>query len=230
MARYWEVDFARGVAVILMLLFHFYFDSYYFGKIQLEGFFWYLFPRIIGGMFIFISGVTFTFSYKGFRHALRRSAKFGAIALGITAATYLISAEEFVLFGIIHFFCLASLLAVFFAGKKKLSFLLGLSIAIFGFYIQQFRFQVAYFSWLGFIPEGFRTLDYYPIMPWFGVFLLGMTFGYRINLKIKNYRENLVSFLGRHSLIVYLIQHPIIVILLQLYYGDIFGILIEKNF
>lgn len=230
MVRYWEVDFARGIAVILMVLFHFYFDSYYFGKIQLEGFFWYLFPRIIGGMFIFISGFTFSFAYKGFKHALRRAAKFGVIAIGITIATYILSADEFVLFGIIHFFTLASLIAVFFAGKKNLSFLLGLAIAIFGFYIQQFRFQITYLSWLGLIPEGFRTLDYYPLMPWFGIFLLGMSFGYRINLKSKIYRENPINFLGRHSLMIYLIQHPIIVILLQLYYGDIFEILIEKNF
>lgn len=217
--RYWQIDFARGIAVILMLFFHLFFDASYFQKIELSGVFWFVFPRFIGGMFVFISG--FTLSYSKNRNFARRIAKFATIAIAITIATAIIAPEEFVIFGIIHFFALASFLAIFFVKREKICLLLGTILTILGFYIQQFRFPFWHLLWLGFIPQGFRTLDYYPLLPWFGVMLLGIYFGKKIKIRASDYKGGFVSFLGRHSLLVYLLQHPIIVLLLHLYYGDV---------
>lgn len=224
MIRYWQIDFARGVAVILMLFFHSFFDASYFGKIELDGVFWFLFPRFIGGMFIFISGFTFGQVYENYiekRKVIWRSAKFATIAIAITIATAIFAPDEFVVFGIIHFFAAASLLAVLFVKRERLCFFLGLCLTILGFYMQQFRFSFWHLFWLGVIPEGFRTLDYYPILPWFGVTLLGIYFGKKIKLSASNYKGSIVSFLGRHSLAIYLLQHPVIVLLLHFYYRDI---------
>lgn len=225
MTRYWQIDFARGTAVILMLIFHLFFDASYFQKIELDGVFWYVFPRLIGGMFIFISGFTLGHLYREFgykaRKSLQRCAKFTSIAIVITVATIMFDPEKFVVFGIIHFFAVASLLSVLFVKKDRLCLVLGFILIIFGFYIQQFRFPFWHLLWLGMIPEGFRTLDYYPLLPWLGVLLLGIYFGKKVKLKPSEYKGGIVSILGRHSLAIYLLQHPIIVILLHLYYRDI---------
>uniref|UniRef100_A0A7J2TIZ1 DUF1624 domain-containing protein n=1 Tax=Archaeoglobus fulgidus TaxID=2234 RepID=A0A7J2TIZ1_ARCFL len=217
--RYWQIDFARGIAAILMLVFHFFFDASYFGKIELEGFFWFIFPRIIGGMFIFISGFTIGQTLKGFN--LKRFLKFSAIALAITAVTFIFTPEEFVIFGIIHFFALASILAVPFSRRPRICLIFGIKLVLIGIYIQQFRFPFYHFLWLGIVPEGFRTLDYYPLLPWFGFMLIGIYFGRKVKIKASNYKGGLVSFLGRNSLKIYLIQHPVILLILQILYGDI---------
>lgn len=221
--RYWQIDFARGIAVILMLFFHLFFDASYFKKIDLSGAFWFVFPRFIGGMFIFISGFTLSYTSKNrdLSRTLRRVAKFALIATAITLATMLFAPDEFVVFGIIHFFALASLLAIFFVKRENVCLILGICLMLLGFYLQQFRFPFWHLFWLGLIPEGFRTLDYYPLLPWFGVMLLGIYFGNRIKLRAVNYRGGFVSFLGRHSLAIYLIQHPAIVLLLHIYYQDV---------
>ena len=96
--RYPEIDFARGIAVILMLIFHSFFDAYYFGKIELSGAFWYYFPRFIGGMFIFISGFTMAVVRPKPKRVLRKVFKLSAIALLITAVTYYFVPNSFVVF------------------------------------------------------------------------------------------------------------------------------------
>ena len=222
--RYWEIDFARGTAVILMLIFHIFFDAYYFGKISLNGAFWYYFPRFIGGMFIFISGFTTSVVYsKRKRRILRKVLKLAALAAMITAATYIFDPQEVVVFGILHFFTLATLASIAFIGKPILCLILGTILFVLGIHIQQITVSTPLFIWLGLIPENFTTLDYYPFLPWFGVFLLGMFAGnyYKPVRNIQFAGRELVTFLGRHSLKIYIIQHPIIVLVLHLFYGDI---------
>ncbi|MEM1576426.1 MAG: heparan-alpha-glucosaminide N-acetyltransferase domain-containing protein [Archaeoglobaceae archaeon] len=226
--RFWEIDFARGIAVILMLIFHLFFDAYYFGKIKLEGDFWFWFPRFIGGMFIFISGFTFSIAYKNFKRVLRRTLRLLLIALGITIATYIFAPDKMVIFGIIHFFALASVFGFLFLGKPFLSLSVGILFLIANFHVSELLIKEPYLVWLGIMPYGFRTLDYYPMIPWFGVFLLGMFFGSYYRRESSNYWSNPINFLGRHSLAIYLIQHPVIVFLLQVYYGDILGQLITS--
>ncbi|MEM0214364.1 MAG: heparan-alpha-glucosaminide N-acetyltransferase [Archaeoglobaceae archaeon] len=226
--RFWEIDFARGIAVILMLIFHLFFDAYYFGKIKLEGDFWFWFPRFIGGTFIFISGFTFSIAYKNFKRVLRRTLRLLLIALGITIATYIFAPDKMVIFGIIHFFALASVFGFLFLGKPFLSLSVGILFLIANFHVSELLIKEPYLVWLGIMPYGFRTLDYYPMIPWFGVFLLGMFFGSYYRRESSNYWSNPINFLGRHSLAIYLIQHPVIVFLLQVYYGDILGQLITS--
>ncbi len=74
----------------------------------------------------------------------------------------------------------------------------------------------------GITYNGFATLDYEPLIPWFGVVLLGVSLGLVI---YKNgVRQGLLTllgemprilaplcFLGRHTLIIYLVHVPIII-------------------
>jgi len=220
--RYPEIDFARGVAVILMLIFHYFFDAHYFGKINLYGMFWYFFPRFIGGMFIFISGFTLSVVKPNVDRLAKKVIKLSLLALLITAVTYIFVPEEFVVFGILHFFSAATLLGYVFLKRVKLCLPVGVLIFASGIYLQNIRVETEYLVWAGVMPHGFRTLDYYPLLPWFGVFLLGMYFGnYFKSTKYNSLFENPVSKLGQKSLQIYMLQHPVIILILQIIYGDI---------
>jgi uncharacterized membrane protein len=65
-----------------------------------------------------------------------------------------------------------------------------------------------------------HTIDYFPILPWFGVCLLGITLGnilYKDNKRrfplpdLSHYKPTKpFSWLGQHSLAIYLVHQPII--------------------
>ncbi len=72
---------------------------------------------------------------------------------------------------------------------------------------------------LGVVPEGLFMPDYRPLLPWFGVVLIGLFFGNAAYLpwRVKTPAAKAppyaapVAFLGRHTLLVYLVHQPIII-------------------
>ena len=64
--RYWEVDAVRGVAIVMMVIFHFLWDLWVFGvlpNIVLYDGFWKYFQRTTATLFIILVGVSLTISY-----------------------------------------------------------------------------------------------------------------------------------------------------------------------
>lgn len=171
-------------------------------------------------MFIFISGFTMAQLMKKEINWIR-ILKFSSIAAMITLITMFFVPEEFVSFGIMHFFAISSILAIFFVERERMSLILGITFIVIGFYLQQFRFPFEFLFWLGLIPKNFVTLDYYPLLPWFGVMLLGIYAGRKVRLNRSKYRGGIICYLGRNSLAIYLVQHPVIILILHAYYGDI---------
>ena len=79
--------------------------------------------------------------------------------------------------------------------------------------------------WIGLMTHKPPTEDYVPLLPWFGVVLLGLFAGPRIigfarrTAGVLN-RHGLVRGLalaGRHSLIIYLLHQPLLIGTLFLY-------------
>ncbi len=219
------VDFLRGVAVILMLIYHVFFDLSYFNKISLNSLFWYFFPRFIGGMFIFISGISLTLARRKYGKRLlvasvKRGIKFFCLGLLITIIT--LPTRCYVRFGILHFFGIAVILGSFFSAFRVLSLLAGFALILTGITIQNVGVANKYAFWLGFKPK-ICMLDYYPLLPWFGFMLIGIAIGNSLNLDLKIPKIlRPITLLGRKSLLIYLIQHPLILLLMQAYYGDVF--------
>ena len=114
LARLWEVDAIRGVAIVLMIFYHFVWDLNYFGLYQanlLTGP-WQWFARGIATFFLFVMGVSLTLSDTResqrwgqpppFTKYLWRGGKIFGLGLIITLATYFFIGRGFVIFGILH--------------------------------------------------------------------------------------------------------------------------------
>jgi len=235
--RFWEIDLLRTIAIVMMITFHVLYLLNYF-NIQNTGVpgvqygFWWWFPRVTGGTFIFTAGVSLTITYSKSKRTsgfLLRGLKIFAWGIGITLLTWLIAPDKYVLFGILHFFGIAFILAHFFLRFRFINLILGAALMALGTYLLEQRILVDFpwLLWLGLMPHDFSTLDYWPLLPWFGLFLVGMFFGKILypqgnrRLNIHEFSNPITSALtlpGRHPLVIYLAQWPIVIgVLLALY-------------
>ena len=239
--RFWEVDSLRGLAIVMMVTFHFVFDLDYFGiySFNISSGFWWLFARITAFIFIFLVGVSLSLSYsrttllnnygtekKLFLKYLKRGLKIFSYGLIITIASWIFIREGFIVFGILHLIGLAIIFEYVFIKRTYTNLLLGIIFIAAGIYLTGFRFDFYSLLWLGFTPNNFYTVDYFPILPWLGVVSIGLFFGnmlYKNYIRqfklpdLSNYRLIKASdFLGRHSLLIYFIHQPIIITLLYI--------------
>jgi len=226
MERSQFIDIVRGVDVLLMVTFNCSVTLSYFRLTQPSNNFlyWSVFPIIIASIFIFLSGTSAYASYKSRKKEfektyLKRGVKLLVFSAAITLFTYVFVPSATILFGILHFFAITSFVVPFFVKNKKIIFLAGVLIILLGLYLQTKQFDFSYLLWLGLVPKNFLTLDYFPIMPWFGVLLLGVYFGKDFlkktaNIKFKNKFANIFTFFGKNSLVIYLVHQPILVVLL----------------
>ena len=240
--RFWEIDSLRGLAIVMMVTFHLIFDLYYFGIFGFNvhsGFLWW-FARVTAFIFIFLVGVSLSLSYSRtalsanygsqkslFYKYLKRGLKIFGYGLIITAVTWLFIGEGFIIFGILHLIGIAIIIEYIFLKHKYANLFLGLIFITAGIYLTSFTFDFYGLLWLGFTPNNFYTLDYFPLLPWLGVVSLGIFLGntlyqnYTRHFKLPNFSKysliRLSGFLGRHSLLIYIIHQPLLIIILLIF-------------
>lgn len=236
--RFWEVDFARGIGIIMMVISNFVTDLQYFLNYSQHQPFWKVFAYTTASIFVFISGLSFWISYsrsikknsKPYKKYFIRSGKLFGLGILITLTTYLLLESGTVYFGILHFLGAANILAILFYSFGKLNFFLALFFILGSFIVSDITLNTYLLLPFGIIPENFFTLDYFPVFPWFGVYLLGLTFGstaYPQGTRkpdIPFPKMPLVEFIcwaGRNTLKIYIIHQPVLVGLLLLIYGDL---------
>ncbi len=229
--RFWQIDFARGLAVVLMVIFNWSVALSYFNIFTAGGgwLYWWLFPRLIAGAFILLAGISFFIMAEKIKNSeelkkksFLRGAKIFALGILATAATFFLTPTQTIWFGILHFFGVAFLLAPFFRNFGRANLILGLLLLAAGFYLNSLPQQNPSLLWLGLPPENFQTFDYFPLLPWFGVFLVGIFTGEKFyssekrNIRFSTQPKFLegINFLGRHSLKIYVAHQPLLIVLL----------------
>jgi uncharacterized membrane protein len=241
-ARYWEVDTVRGVAIILMVYYHLMWDLNFFGVVQINMLSgpWQWFARGIATMFISVMGISLVLSYNRarakmkqgqlFQKYLRRGGKIFGLGLVITLGTYLFldfqGGRGFVIFGILHLigFSIAAAYPFLPYRRRWISLMTGLVFIGLGVYLEGQVSLEPWLIWLGVKQAGRLMVDYYPVLPWFGVALLGIFLGYALypggvaRFQLPNEFDfpmvQGLSFLGQHSLVIYVVHQPILMAIL----------------
>lgn len=232
--RFQILDLLRGFLFLNMAAYHFLYDwVFLFGQpcAFLQSQYAYLWQQLICSGFILLAGCCCTLS--------RRPAKHGLQILGcglvITAVSWLIMPQERILFGILHFtglsYLLTGLLKPVFRSLPAWPMLL-LSALLFvvtkGIYygylgilhyaLWQLPAQCYQSAWLfplGLPSASFFSGDYFPLIPWFFLFLAGYWGGplllqSKLFANIQHWKLPALNWIGRHTLALYMLHQPVI--------------------
>lgn len=234
--RSWEIDALRGVAVILMILFHFLFDLKFFGKENWGGVrdlpqaFWDWFSGFIATLFLFVVGISAHLRFqkdRGHRwhHSIRSSVKILAGAACVTTASILFNPELPIYFGILHCIGIMVLILPLCANLHISNLLGGFGVIALGtWFLNEVHAATPVLLWLGIRPSPYPMGDYFPLIPWGGIALVGLFTSQFFHLPSRQSilgkkmgsgpLARFLCFLGRHSLLIYLIHQPIVLGLL----------------
>ncbi|MFQ5575444.1 MAG: heparan-alpha-glucosaminide N-acetyltransferase [Anaerolineae bacterium] len=229
---YWRAsEEVKGFAIVLMVIFHFTWDLSYFGVYRgnMLSTPWQTFARSIASTFIFVMGVSMTLSYHRLKAAgrsglfwkyLRRGGKIFAWGIVITAVTYVAVRDGFVVFGILHLLGASLVLAYPFVRFRWGSLAAGIGLIGAGVAVNRLASPSPWLLWLGVKQFGRYMVDYYPLLPWSGLALVGVFAGQtlypagRARVSLPDLSGAPVvrglSFLGRHSLVIYLLHQPLL--------------------
>lgn len=233
--RFWEIDTLRGVAILMMITYHLVWDLWAYqivpGINPFEGF-WKYFQRATAGLFLTLVGVSLVVvtlhrlgdratatSLPSFRPYLLRGLRIFGWGLVVSLVMWA-SGMGYVHFGILHLIGFASIAAYPFLRRRWLNLALWIAFNVAGYFLLERTFSFPWLLWLGFVPQAYYPNDYFPVIPYFGVVLLGIFLGNSLYSR-EGRRFHLpplgellplrgLQWLGRHSLIIYLIHQPLL--------------------
>lgn len=229
------LDELRGVAIILMVIYHILYSMAFIFKLEFSYSLLYhatKFQPIIPILFISLCGITCSFSHNN----LKRGAKLFAVAIIVTIITAVFMPSTTIIFGILHFLGIS--LIIYSLTEKwidKLNIYIG-AVASLVLYIVTYNIINRYIGFksliyfdlpsqlynfyplfiIGLPTAEFSSGDYFPLIP--NIFLL--LFGIYIGKIIKEkgapdfmYKKLCppLDFLGKHSLVIYVIHQPVII-------------------
>ncbi|MHB8962891.1 MAG: heparan-alpha-glucosaminide N-acetyltransferase domain-containing protein [Saccharofermentanales bacterium] len=232
--RAFELDFLRGLAIIMMILHHLIYDLRYIMGLDL--FAWqesYFFEYWVRAPFVFIflivSGICCTFSKSN----IRRSIRMAAVAVAFSAVFYIVSivtsSEMYVFFNIIHILAVGTFIYSILEHMEKKKVIQDIRLPL--------LVLVVIFMWLEYplsklplsmIPallplheqfaSGLGMADYMPLVPWIGLFFAGAVIGRLFYTERRSLLPRMPAFVrrislpfefvGRNSLIFYIFHQP----------------------
>lgn len=237
-SRFWEIDFLRGLAVIIMIIYHIFFNLNIFGdySFNTSSGLWLIMGRTAAIVFLTLVGISLYLSCSReiklfgkkppFIKFFKKGVTIFSWGLIITLLTWIFIRDNFIIFGILHLIGLSIIISYPILKLQRYNLFFAVPWIFGGFFLRKQTFNYPSLLWLGFIPGNYSSYDYYPLLPWFGFVLLGISLGdifyrnYVRKINLPDY-SNLVfikeiAILGHYSLLIYLIHQPIIILILQL--------------
>ncbi|HED18954.1 MAG TPA: DUF1624 domain-containing protein, partial [Gammaproteobacteria bacterium] len=160
------VDALRGVAIVLMVVYHFCFDLSYFALAEFNFYrdpFWLHARTFILSMFLLLVGVSLVLASGrklDTRRYMKRLALLIASAVLITISTRWMFGERFIFFGVLHFIALASVLGLLFVRAGWVNLVLGITIILLANRYQFHWFDTPGWRWIGLMTHKPQTEDY----------------------------------------------------------------------
>ena len=228
------IDCIRGFALINMIIYHLLWDLVYIYDVNID---WYdkmpgtIWQFCICFTFIILSGFCFHLG----KHKVKRALYIIGGAVIISLVTYIVMPQDKILFGILWFMGTAMLIMILLDKVLiKVSSLMGIFISFFMFILTKNigGGRICFFKWdifelpqwlysnlitayLGFPPMDFSSADYFPIIPWIWIYIMG----YFIYLYCKKkdllkyfsgYNVRFLQWLGKHTLLIYMVHQVVI--------------------
>lgn len=226
------VDALRGVALALMAAYHFCFDLDYFGAIHVsfnDQPFWLAARALIVSLFLGLVGASLVLADRGGQRRAywRRIGLLAACSVLVSLSSFVMFPQRWIFFGVLHFILAASLVGPLFLSWHRLNLALGVALVGLGVWAQHPAFDRPWLQWIGLMTFKPATEDYVPLLPWFGVVLLGMAAAPALlaaappllHWRARGIPARGLALAGRHSLAIYMLHQPLLMGLLYLWFA-----------
>lgn len=222
--RLWELDVLRGIAIVMMVVYHgvFYLDWFFDQPVQSQVGFWYWEGRFSAILFMLLVGVASVIirqRYQGvayFNKQFKRGIRLIFLGMVVTLVTWFIVQEQTIWFGILSFIGFGILLTIPVAHRPWLSLILAVLSLALGLWINTLEWNSFLGVFLGAPPANYQSLDYYPLLPRLGWVLLGIFLGHQVYPRAEPLFQIApgpmakgLAWMGKKSLWIYLI-HPLV--------------------
>lgn len=240
--RYEVLDFVRGITIISMVLYHFVWDLVYIAGLDWQWYqskFAHVWQMSICCTFILLAGFCCALS----RHKLKRGAAVFLSGALVTIVTLVFMPQERIIFGVLTMLGTSMLLMI--PLERVLSRAdsrIGIAVSLVLFLltydvsrgyiglcgihllnIPDCLYRLGYIgTFLGFMESDFYSTDYFPLMPWFFLFVCGF-FLFKLFEKYGIFKtkvfnrdfRNPITVIGRHSLLIYMLHQPVLYLIVR---------------
>jgi len=234
--RFIELDVLRGLAIIFMIYLHVLWDLDYFGIVPMNNSIYSTLQKTVPPLFFLLVGISIIVSKKKienkpeidenvyYKRLVMRGLKIFGLGMILTVGSLIFMPGKVVFFGVLHCIGLSVVLSVPFLKYRNYNLLFAILLIFAGTVAAQHPVEnpTIFHLTLGLHPTDVwrYTVDYFPLLPWFGICLLGIVVGdclYSGNERrfrmpdLSKYRPaKIFQWAGQHSLIIYLLHQPVI--------------------
>jgi uncharacterized membrane protein len=241
--RFIEIDMLRGVAILMMIIGHILWDLDYFGLLPINSEVYSVLQRTCPPLFFLLVGMSLIVSKKKsdrksnndentyYKHLIVRGLNIFCLGMCLTIGSLIFMPEKIVFFGVLHCIGLSIVISTIFLKYKKYVPIFAISFISTGMIFMKIHIQnpTLFHLIIGQHSADLwsYTLDYFPMLPWFGLVLLGISIGdqlyegtsrkFRMPDLSKYKPIKIFQWCGQHSLGLYLVHQPVIAGALSVY-------------
>jgi uncharacterized membrane protein len=224
MTRFDRLDALRGLAIVWMAAYHFGFDLNHFGLLQPpqrphSDPLWMAHRTAILSLFLFCAGFAQAIALdagQGWPRFWRRWAQVAGCAVLVSIGSWLVFPRSWIAFGVLHALALMLILARLLAPLRSGLWGLAAMALTAPLAWRSEAFNNPWLSWTGLVTRKPVTEDYVPLLPWFGVLLMGLAAGQWVLAGRRHWVAGPLpramaplAVLGRWSLSFYMLHQPV---------------------